>query len=139
MIKSMSSSVDAMKTLFSKGDSADIGAAGFFAAEVEDVKTRRTKTTGVCQNMIRKQVRARAPLRLGFAGGGTDISPFSDKYGGFVVNASIDKYAYATILSRDDGLVELIAADGQMSWMGRRPRPSLRSTGWNCIPEFTTG
>jgi D-glycero-alpha-D-manno-heptose-7-phosphate kinase len=68
--------------------------------------------------MIRKKVRARAPLRLGFAGGGTDISPFSDEYGGFVVNASIDKYASATIISRDDGLVELVAADGQMSWSG---------------------
>lgn len=64
------------------------------------------------------QVRARAPLRLGFAGGGTDISPFSDRYGGFVLNAAIDRYAHAAITPRDDGRVELLAADGKVSWNG---------------------
>lgn len=60
-------------------------------------------------------VRSRAPLRLGLAGGGTDISPFCDEHGGFVMNATIDKYAYAMIDSTRDGCVEFHALDSGVS------------------------
>jgi len=65
-----------------------------------------------------KKVRARAPLRLGLAGGGTDVSPFSNEFGGFVLNVTIAKYANVTITPRNDGLVELVAADRELSWNG---------------------
>jgi D-glycero-alpha-D-manno-heptose-7-phosphate kinase len=64
------------------------------------------------------KIRARAPLRLGLAGGGTDVSPFSNEFGGFVLNVTIGKYANVTITPRNDGLVELVAADREMSWNG---------------------
>ena len=56
-------------------------------------------------------VRARAPLRLGLAGGGTDVSPYSDLHGGLVMNATIDRYAHATVDDSPDGRVEFHALD----------------------------
>jgi D-glycero-alpha-D-manno-heptose-7-phosphate kinase len=48
-------------------------------------------------------LRAKAPLRISFAGGGTDVSPYPEERGGAVLNATIDKFAYATLLARTGG------------------------------------
>ncbi|GAB2642927.1 dehydrogenase [Emticicia sediminis] len=56
-------------------------------------------------------IRSKAPLRLGLAGGGTDVSPYSDLHGGLVLNATISLYAHCTIEEIDDTFIHLNAPD----------------------------
>lgn len=56
-------------------------------------------------------IRSKAPLRLGLAGGGTDVAPYSDLHGGAILNATISLYAYATIVPRQDGKIVLHSID----------------------------
>ena len=52
--------------------------------------------------------RSKAPFRLGIAGGGTDVSPYADLYGGAILNVTIDRFAYATLRPTGDGKVRFI-------------------------------
>lgn len=59
--------------------------------------------------------RSKAPLRIGLAGGGTDVSPYSDLYGGAILNATISLSAYATIepLTENKIIVEALDRNEQ--------------------------
>lgn len=55
--------------------------------------------------------RSKAPLRIGLAGGGTDVSPYSDLYGGAILNATLSLYANATIEPLNEKKIILEAID----------------------------
>src|SRR6476660_1461725 len=69
--------------------------------------------------------RSRAPLRIGLAGGGTDVSPYSDEFGGAILNATISHYAHAVIEPGKEGI--------QLQAMDRGEKQSF-----NCIDSLTT-
>jgi D-glycero-alpha-D-manno-heptose-7-phosphate kinase len=56
-------------------------------------------------------IRAKAPLRISFAGGGTDVPPFPAQQGGLVLNATINRYAYGTLRPRDDDNIQILSHD----------------------------
>jgi len=56
-------------------------------------------------------IRAKAPLRISFGGGGTDVPPYPEEKGGAVLNATIDKYAYCNLVARADDMVNVMSLD----------------------------
>lgn len=56
-------------------------------------------------------IRSRAPVRITFAGGGTDISPYDKDFGGLCIGATIDKYVYSSLIPRSDQGIEIHSWD----------------------------
>jgi len=73
-------------------------------------RTRRAAEGGRRLNKP-QTTRARAPVRIDFAGGWTDVPPFSTDKGGYVVNAAISRHSYATLIPNDTGEFLLESAD----------------------------
>lgn len=59
-------------------------------------------------------IRAKSPLRISFAGGGTDVSPYMDERGGVVLSATIDKYAYGTLRVCEEKTITVQSFDYDM-------------------------
>ena len=52
-------------------------------------------------------IRSRAPVRITFGGGGTDISPYDERYGGMCINATINRYVYCSLKLREDKKINI--------------------------------
>ena len=57
--------------------------------------------------------RSKAPLRIGLAGGGTDVSPYSDEFGGAILNATVSLSANVSIEPLDENKIIIEALDRQ--------------------------
>jgi D-glycero-alpha-D-manno-heptose-7-phosphate kinase len=60
-------------------------------------------------------IRAKAPLRIGFAGGGTDVPPFPQREGGCVLSATVNRYSYGTLRPKDDNQISIESVDFGLS------------------------
>jgi D-glycero-alpha-D-manno-heptose-7-phosphate kinase len=56
-------------------------------------------------------IRGKAPLRVSFCGGGSDVSPYCDEYGGCVLSTTIGMYAFGALELRDDQQVNIFSVD----------------------------
>lgn len=54
---------------------------------------------------------ARSPVRISFAGGGTDLPAYYEQFGGAVISTAIDKYFYTILRKRDDDYIQIISSD----------------------------
>ena len=60
-------------------------------------------------------IRGRAPLRVSFGGGGTDVEPFCVEQGGAIIGSTINKYAYCSIVPREDDQIIVHSLDFDMT------------------------
>ena len=60
-------------------------------------------------------IRGRAPLRVSFGGGGTDVAPFCEEMGGAILGSTINKFASCSIVPRNDDNIIVHSLDFDMT------------------------
>jgi len=71
-------------------------------------------------------VRSKAPLRISFCGGGTDVPPYPEIHGGCVLSCTIDKFAYVSIRSREDERIRVTSLDQRVDVEYHRSEAGMR-------------
>jgi D-glycero-alpha-D-manno-heptose-7-phosphate kinase len=56
-------------------------------------------------------IRSKAPFRISFGGGGTDMPPYCTEHGGCVINTTIDRHVYLTIKKREDKKINIFSVN----------------------------
>jgi D-glycero-alpha-D-manno-heptose-7-phosphate kinase len=77
---------------------------------------------------------ARAPLRVSFGGGGTDLPAYYERFGGLVVSTTINKYVYAHVAVNGSGSAQISSADYQTFYRHHCGTP-LRCDGQLALPQ----
>jgi len=54
-------------------------------------------------------IRSKAPFRVSFGGGGTDMTPYCIEHGGCVINTTIDRHVYITLKPRQDKEIHIFS------------------------------
>ncbi len=103
---------DVLPRLAGNGLHAVVGSGTFVDIGVpEDYRIAETLLRNVPQDSTAAVVRARAPLRISFAGGGTDVSPYCDDHGGAVLSATFNKYVHVALTPNAEGRIGLHSID----------------------------
>jgi D-glycero-alpha-D-manno-heptose-7-phosphate kinase len=76
---------------------------------------------------------SRAPVRISFGGGGTDLPSFYERYGGLVISTSINHYVYAILTPGNWKGVQIVSADYRTFW--RQPLDNLIWDGDLALPR----
>lgn len=71
---------------------------------------------------MNKIIRSKAPCRISFGGGGSDVSPYCEENGGCVVNVTINRYAWSTLEFRDDKKISIKSVDYSKTLMYDSPK-----------------
>jgi D-glycero-alpha-D-manno-heptose-7-phosphate kinase len=68
-------------------------------------------------------IRSKAPLRISFGGGGTDVMPYLAERGGVVLSATIDRYAYGSMRTSEGSSITIRSLDYGTSVSHDSPTP----------------
>lgn len=96
--------ISKMKGFLHKGYMLDVADENDWGEFRKDVREGLI-LPGICNR--KKIIRSRAPVRITFGGGGTDIDPYDKMHGGICINAAINRYVYSSLKMREDKKIKI--------------------------------